>query len=98
MIITKINIFICIFIIYCIFNLITIAAYAYDKHCAKNGKWRLTEKRLMGLAFFGGGAGAFLGMQIFRHKTKHLRFKMLVPVFMLLQVIILIIATRIVLY
>lgn len=94
----KSKIFVFLLIIYCVHNLLTFAAYGYDKYCAKTGKWRLTEKRLMALAFYFGGAGAFLGMQIFRHKTKHLQFQILVPAFMVIQAVIWVIAATIVLY
>lgn len=94
----KNKIFIVVLIVYCVYNLLVFAAYGYDKYCAKKGKWRLTEKYLMGLAFYFGGAGAFLGMQIFRHKTKHLQFQILVPAFMVIQAVLWVIAAIVVLY
>ena len=36
--------------------------------------WRVPEKVLLGLGFFGGAIGALAAMQIFRHKTKHYYF------------------------
>ena len=51
----------------------------------------------MGYAFFFGGPGAFLGMQIFRHKTKHLQFQIFVPVFMILQIVMWVVAAIIIL-
>ncbi|MGN0151870.1 MAG: DUF1294 domain-containing protein [Wujia sp.] len=91
----KIFLFLCI--IYSVYNVIVIFTYGYDKYQAKKDRWRIPERRLMGMAFFFGGPGAFLGMQIFRHKTKHLQFEILVPIFMLLQTIGWVIAARIVL-
>jgi uncharacterized membrane protein YsdA (DUF1294 family) len=47
----------------------------YDKRQAKNGGWRVPERTLWLLAILGGGAGAYAGMQTFRHKTKHTSFR-----------------------
>ena len=35
--------------------------------------------------FFGGAAGEFIAMLLVRHKTKHLKFMLLLPLFILLQ-------------
>lgn len=94
----KHEIFIFLIIIYCVYNILTFATYGYDKYCAGKGKWRVSEGRLMGMAFFFGGAGAFLGMQVFRHKTKHLQFQILVPIFMVVQAIMWVVIARCVLY
>lgn len=59
-----------------------------DKAKAKKHKWRIPEKTLLGIAFLGGGVGAFLGMKIFHHKTKHTLFRILVPVAIVLHIII----------
>lgn len=92
------KIFLLFLILYAVHNILTFAAYGYDKYCARKGKWRVSERRLMGLAFFFGGAGAFLGMQVFRHKTKHLQFEILVPFFMVLQAVIWVVLARCILY
>lgn len=49
-------------------------AYGSDKKKAKQHRWRTRESVLLGLGFFGGGAGALLGMHYFRHKTRHWYF------------------------
>lgn len=51
-----------------------------DKHKAKKNLWRIPEATLLGIAFAGGSFGVLLGMQAARHKTKHLKFSMGVPV------------------
>ena len=66
----------------CIINLIGFFAMFLDKQKAKRGKWRIPEKTLFLLAIIGGSLGTTLGMNIFRHKTKHAKFKILVPVLM----------------
>ena len=63
-----------------IWNAATFILYGADKRKAKKDKWRTKESTLILCAFLMGGIGAFLGMKVFRHKTKHLKFKLLVPI------------------
>ena len=74
-------------VFYAIMTAITFVLYGVDKSKAKKGRWRIPEKTLLLFAACCGGLGAFLGMKIFRHKTKHTSFKILVPVFMIIQFI-----------
>lgn len=58
-------------------GLISLAAFilfGIDKQKAKKHKWRIPEKTLLGMCLIGGFVGGFLGMQTFRHKTKHWYF------------------------
>lgn len=55
-------------------SLVAFFAYGLDKRKAKRGRWRTKESVLLGLGFFGGAIGALLGMQVYRHKTKHWYF------------------------
>jgi len=71
-----------------IYNLVTFAVYGYDKKCAIKNKRRISEKQLILMALCFGGIGAFLGMQIFRHKTKHIKFQILIPLFMVVQIVV----------
>ena len=48
-----------------------------DKQKAKRGAWRIPEATLIGIALIGGSIGAIFGMYLFRHKTKHTKFKLL---------------------
>ena len=66
-------------------NIAAFAAYGIDKRKARKGRWRIPESTLLLLAFFGGSVGALLGMRVFHHKTKHWKFKILVPLFLVLQ-------------
>ena len=61
-----------------------------DKRRAIRNKWRISERTLLLIAFIGGGIGSFLGMRIFRHKTKHRKFVILLPVAAVLYAILLI--------
>ena len=58
-----------------------------DKYKAKKNLWRIPEKTLLGVAMVGGSIGAYAGMQLFRHKTKHPQFYIGIPVIMALQLI-----------
>lgn len=59
---------------------------AVDKLCARKNAWRVPEAALLLSAILGGAAGLFLGMLLFRHKTRHKRFIIGVPLLLLLQI------------
>lgn len=67
-------------------NIITFATYSIDKMKAKRNKWRISEATLLLLALCGGSLGAWAGMKVWHHKTKHLKFKYGVPAIILLQI------------
>ena len=58
-----------------------------DKLKAKRGLWRIPEATLMWSAALGGSIGALLGMNLFRHKTKHPKFTIGIPLILAAQVI-----------
>lgn len=60
-----------------------------DKLKAKKGAWRIPEATLMGTAALGGSIGAIAGMYLFRHKTRHLKFTLGLPLILILQLLIL---------
>lgn len=60
-----------------------------DKQKAKKHKWRIPENTLMFIAIIGGSIGSIIGMQTFRHKTKHIKFKFGIPIILILQIILL---------
>lgn len=76
--------------IYLVWNLIVFAMYGIDKRKAERGKWRISEDALILSAFCMGGLGAVFGMNKFRHKTKQMKFKVLVPLALVLNVVIVI--------
>ena len=69
-----------------VWNAAVFIIYGIDKSKAKRGKWRISEKTLLLAAAFMGGVGAMLGMQMFRHKTKHMKFKVGVPILLALNI------------
>lgn len=68
-------------------NLITFFTYGIDKHKAKKAKWRIPESTLLLLALYGGSIGAWLGLQVWRHKTQHKKFYIGIPIIIILQTI-----------
>ena len=59
-----------------------------DKHKARKKKWRIPEATLMLVALMGGSIGALAGMYLFRHKTKHPKFVLGIPLILSAQVIL----------
>lgn len=72
-------------------NVVTFALFAYDKYCAQHDKWRVRESTLLFWAAIGGSIGAGLAMNIFRHKTLHLKFKFGVPFLLFAQIILIVV-------
>lgn len=69
-------------------NILAFMLYGIDKKRAKNGKWRISEKTLIGIAVIGGSVGALFGMHIFHHKTRHWYFRYGLPVILIVQVLL----------
>lgn len=69
-------------------SIIAFACYGIDKKKAVEHAWRIRESTLILLAFLGGAPGAFLGMHVFHHKTKHWKFRILVPLALILWIVI----------
>ena len=67
-------------------NVIAFAMYGIDKRKAMKDQWRIPEKTLLLAALIGGSFGAFVGMQVFHHKTKHWKFIICIPLFLLTQI------------
>lgn len=78
-----------ILIIYLIIiNIISAVVTIYDKYCAVKKHWRVKESTLLLLSAIGGSVGMYLTMQIIRHKTRHIKFMLGIPVILILQAII----------
>lgn len=58
-----------------------------DKYKARKNLWRIPETTLFAVGFLGGSLGMIGGMYAFRHKTKHLKFTMGIPVILAVQII-----------
>ncbi|WP_308807690.1 DUF1294 domain-containing protein [Alkalicoccobacillus plakortidis] len=60
-----------------------------DKQLAIKQKRRTPEKTLLLIALFGGSLGSFIGMRVCRHKTKHPKFSIGLPILILVHISIL---------
>lgn len=70
-------------------NLVTFVFIALDKIFAIKKMRRINEFILLFISFLGGSIGEMLGMLLFHHKTKHLKFILLNPFFLLLLILLL---------
>ena len=76
-----------VFIIYfAIANVVAYLVMSHDKRAAKRKDWRVKESTLLLIAALGGSAGMLFAMHRLRHKTKHAKFTLGVPLIMLFQV------------
>jgi len=75
-------------IIYVIWNILVFFLYGLDKFKAQIGAWRVSEKALLLCALCLGAIGAYAGMKVFRHKTRHIQFKVFVPIMVIFNLII----------
>ncbi len=69
-------------------NVVTFFVYGLDKSKAKARQWRIPEAQLIFLAVIGGSVGALLGMRVFHHKTRKPKFRIGIPVILIIQLII----------
>ena len=77
--------------------LITINALGFllmliDKQKANKNAWRIPERVLMAVAAVGGSLGCLCGMYLFRHKTRHIKFSVGLPILFAVQAVLLYIA------
>ena len=61
--------------------------YGIDKYKARHRKWRISEFMLIAPAFIFASFGAMLGMIVFNHKTSKTKFRILVPLSFVFNVI-----------
>ena len=66
-------------------NLIVLLMYGWDKRLARLKRYRTRESTLFMAALLGGSVGAWAGMRLFRHKTKHRMFSVGVPLLVFLH-------------
>jgi uncharacterized membrane protein YsdA (DUF1294 family) len=63
-----------IILLFAVLNVIVLAMYGIDKYNAFKGKWRTPEKTLIGAGAIAPW-GAIIGMNLFNHKTRKAKFK-----------------------
>ena len=66
-------------------NVVTFVIYGVDKRKAQKDRWRISEKVLFLFPLLGGSVGGIMGMQVFRHKTKHWYFRVGLPLILVVQ-------------
>ncbi|MDO4477421.1 MAG: DUF1294 domain-containing protein [Lachnospiraceae bacterium] len=71
-------------------NLTAFIMYGLDKMKAKKHRWRISEMTLLMAAALGGAWGAALGILIFRHKTRKLRFRVVTAIALVLYTALLV--------
>ena len=72
---------------FAVVSLISVIVCVYDKVVSKRNQveLRVPEKMLLFLSFIGGSVAMFITMLLIRHKTKHVKFMVGIPLIMLLQ-------------
>jgi len=60
---------------YTVWTMVAFLLYGYDKNRAGRGARRVPEIVLHSVAWLGGAMGALLGMLVWRHKTRHILFR-----------------------
>ena len=70
-----------------VMNLIGFSLMGTDKRRARRHVWRISEKTLFLAAILGGSLGAWAGMYVFHHKTKHWYFSVGIPLILAGQMI-----------
>lgn len=69
-------------------NLSAFLSMGIDKRKAIKNRYRIPEKTLFLLAIFGGSPGSIIGMQLFRHKTRHKSFTIGMPAILIIQLLL----------
>ena len=67
-------------------SLISIGLTVYDKRAARLGSWRIKESTLLLISAIGGSVSMLITMKLIRHKTKHAKFMIGIPVIIILQI------------
>ena len=76
-----------------VINIIGIIVTVHDKIAAKKNKWRVSEKALFILSAIGSGISVYITMILIRHKTKHKRFMIGIPLIVIIEIILILGAT-----
>lgn len=71
-----------------IWNIFIFLLYGFDKYRAKKSRRRISEKALLLSAFFEGAIGSMFAMVIFNHKTTKIKFRFLIPLFVIENLVV----------
>ena len=75
-----------------VINLIAFVLYGIDKKRAIRNEHRIRESVLLWIARLGGAIGSWLGIKSFHHKTKHTKFRVIVPLLMIIWIVAVVLA------
>ena len=77
------------FLVYLIcISLVSAVVTIADKRKAEKGAWRVPEATLLLLSALGGSAAMYLTMHLIRHKTKHIKVMLGIPLIIVFQIIV----------
>ena len=71
-----------------VINILGFLIMGLDKHKAKMAERRIPENTLFMFTILGGGVGTIAGMYVFHHKTKKMKFKVGMPLVLILEILI----------
>ncbi|NLT12532.1 MAG: DUF1294 domain-containing protein [Clostridiaceae bacterium] len=77
--------FILYYVLICV---ISFSLFRYDKYAAVSRHLRISENVLFCISLMGGALGSYLAMYIFRHKTRHLSFRVGIPILIILHLLL----------
>ena len=77
-------------VILLLINMLAFFLYYLDKRRAIEHRQRISESTLINCAILFGALGAFAGMRLFHHKTRHMKFAIFVPLLLVIQITIII--------
>ena len=69
-------------------NLLGFVLFGLDKFRASRRKWRIPEAMLFLAALAGGSPGCIAGMLLFRHKTRHIQFRLGLPLILVTHLLL----------
>lgn len=81
-------------ILLCIMSAVTFYLFGADKRRAAKGAWRIRERTLLLCALCMGAPGGLMGMYLLRHKTRHAKFRILMPIFCVINIALICAAAR----
>jgi uncharacterized membrane protein YsdA (DUF1294 family) len=76
-----------VFLLFAIINLVGFVITGIDKYKASRSLWRIHERTFFWLVLMGGAPGVYLGLLVFRHKTRRMSFMIGIPLIFAFQIL-----------
>jgi len=80
-------------LVYLAASAVCFVVYVADKSAARAGRWRVSERVLLGLGLVGGWPGALVAQQVVRHKSRKTAFQVAFWISVLLNLALLVALT-----